>query len=138
MMQMVNSNQEVKPNSLRRALELLFYIPLDNDLRCSIAFLIERKSTSKNDASNEQQVKINIKHKCKQQQVEQSKREQSQIQKICFEVRAQNSTSPSSPHEGFHYPLRIFSQKSLHKKITSSTKIGMHNFNSKSFTQEVA
>jgi len=41
-MQMVNSNQEVKSDSLWRALKLLLYIPLDNELRCSIAFLILR------------------------------------------------------------------------------------------------
>ena len=49
-MQTVNSNQEVKPDSLWSALEFLLYIPLDNELRCSIAFLIERVKT---DASNE-------------------------------------------------------------------------------------
>jgi len=37
-----------------KALELLFYIPLDNKLRCSISFLIKRwKSTSKYDVRNE-------------------------------------------------------------------------------------
>jgi len=40
------SNQEVKPDSRRSALELL-YIPLDNELSCSIAFLIERVKTDK-------------------------------------------------------------------------------------------
>jgi len=42
MVQIVNSNQEVKPDFLRRALEFLLYIPEDNELRCLIAFLIER------------------------------------------------------------------------------------------------
>jgi len=29
---------------------------------------------------------------------------------------------PPSPCEGFHYPLRIFPQRSLHKETTSSTQ----------------
>ena len=63
---MINSNQEVKLDSLKRALELL-YIPLDNELRCSIVFLIKRlKMTSKYDTRNEYQVKMNVKYKCKQ------------------------------------------------------------------------
>ena len=37
-----------------------------------------------------------------------SKREQSQTQKICFEVRAPSSTSPPSPHEEFLHPQRKF------------------------------
>jgi len=52
-MQTVNSNQEVNPDLLWRALELLIYISLDNELRCSIAFLIERVKTDKDDASSE-------------------------------------------------------------------------------------
>ena len=47
-------------------------------------------------------------------------REQSQTQEICFEVWVSNSTSPPLLCEGFHYPLKIFSQKSLHKGITRS------------------
>ena len=39
---------------------------LDNELRCGIAFLIERVKTDKDDASNELQVQMNVKHKCKQ------------------------------------------------------------------------
>ena len=46
-MQTVNSNQKVKPDSLWRALALLLYIPQDNDLRCSIAFLIKRVKIDK-------------------------------------------------------------------------------------------
>jgi len=37
---------------------------------------------------------------------------------ICFEIRASSSTSPPSPREGFHYPLRIFQQRSFHKGTT--------------------
>ena len=44
---MDNSNQKVKSNSLWRALEILLYIPLDNELRWSIAFLIEKVKTDK-------------------------------------------------------------------------------------------
>jgi len=43
-MQTVNSNEEVKPNSLWKALELLLYIPLNNELRYSIVFLIESEN----------------------------------------------------------------------------------------------
>jgi len=51
---MVNSNQEVKPDFLWRNLEIFLYIPLDNELRCSITFLIERvKNDSIDDARNE-------------------------------------------------------------------------------------
>ena len=50
---MVNSNQEVKPDFLWRALELLLFILLDNELKCTIAFLIERVKNDNDDASNE-------------------------------------------------------------------------------------
>jgi len=39
-----------------------------------------------------------------------------------FRGSSTSSTSPPSPREEFHYPLRIFSQRSLHKEMIRSTQ----------------
>jgi len=44
---MVNSNQEVKLESLMKGSKLLLYISLDNELNSLIAFLIKRMKTDK-------------------------------------------------------------------------------------------
>ena len=49
-------------------------------------------------------------------------RKQLQTQVIRFEIQVQSSTSPPSPREGFHYPLKIFSQRSIHKETTRFTQ----------------
>ena len=70
-MHMVNSNQEVKPDSLWRALDFssIFLKRMSWGAQLPSWFR-EWKSTSRNDATNEYQVKMNVKHKCKQYQVE--------------------------------------------------------------------
>ena len=54
MMQTGHSKQELKPNFSWRALEFLFLIPLDYELRCSIAFLLRWvKTDNESDEWNE-------------------------------------------------------------------------------------
>jgi len=59
----------------------------------------------------------------------------SQIQVVCFEVRATCFTSLPSLREGFHYPLRITIKV---PQLQGLLKTQRHNSNSKSSTQEVA
>jgi len=47
MLQTVNSNQEVKLDSLMKGSKLLLSISLDNELNSSISFLIKRMKTDK-------------------------------------------------------------------------------------------
>jgi len=52
-MQTVNSNQEVKPESQLRTLELLLYISLDKSWGAQLpSWLKEKKPASMNDARN--------------------------------------------------------------------------------------
>jgi len=42
---------------------------------------------------------------------------QSHTQGICFEIQVQSSTSPPSPREEFHYPLRTFYKGTSTKEL---------------------
>ena len=134
-MHTVNSNKEVKPDSLWRALELLLYIPLDKSWGAQLLSWwkkkIDKYEWCKRWIASAMKVRTHV--QAIELEWEQEKK-QSQTQEICFEIRAQISTSLPSPREGFS----LSAKKTFTKKLEGLYKIRNTQLQPSISTQEVA